>query len=111
MTEWPHLRRSGEWYDSAGTPFDPDKHFRKKGESKPTVNKDGTFRKKPKQKIKSDPLQENQLLGTFKNHVHQAGTEARLNELSTLAGMMHFTGDEESMAQEWIRTRRGELKA
>lgn len=100
--QWPNMRKSGEWYDSAGTPFDPDIHMRKKGAKKPTVNKDGTFRKKPRPKPqapKSEPLKENQLLGAYKNHVEQAETIARLNELATMGTMMGFTGEEEKQAQ------------
>jgi hypothetical protein len=110
---WPHLRKSGEYYDSAGTPFDPELHVRKRG-APPSVNKNGTFRKKrrkPQAAPKSEPLKENQLLAAFKNHVEQAKKIARLNELSTLAGMMNFTIEEQEQAQDWVREKRKTLEA
>ena len=100
------------WYDTAGNLFDPQVHARKKDGS-PSVNKDGTWRKKRRKRQavpKSDPIKDNQLLDAFKNHVDQATGVARLNELSTMAGLMSFNADEQALAQGWIREKRKQFE-
>lgn len=126
--DWPQLI-DGVWIDAVGATYDENKHGWNKAAKMPSVKSDGTFRSgrvgkiaKPK---KEQDIQDkkpenhddeqvmidaNQVLASFKNHITNATTGERLEQLGSQIELMGFTPSELTVARRWIAERAEDLE-